>query len=118
MPDDFTRLADDLDQADVSTDDSPPTSLTLVLDPPVEVDKKTFSSLHLVEPTGRQVQLAENEVGTQASFGAIRKYQFSLIARVGRVPVEVIHAMPISQINEAWGFLGPLVKGGPLTGGI
>ena len=65
MPDDFTRLADDLDQADVSTDDSPPTSLTLVLDPPVEVDKKTFSSLHLVEPTGRQVQLAENEVGKQ-----------------------------------------------------
>jgi hypothetical protein len=94
-----------------------PRVLDIELDPPIEWNGKTYSSLHLEEPTGRMVERAEGELSQASNFQALRRYQFALLSLVSGVPRQVIEQMRISQINEGTDFLRPFISGGPETGG-
>lgn len=121
MSDLLVRLPDDLEpgtKANGEAKEAHPEVLEVSIDPPIEVDKKVFTSFTLHEPTGKIVQLAEKELTSAPSPFTIRTYQFTMIARSGRVPRELVEQLPISKIRECWGFLLPYIKDGPVTGVI
>lgn len=96
-----------------------PTTLDIELDPPIEKNGTTYTTLHFEEPTGKQVERAETELtagGTQPSLHHLRRYQFALLSLCAGVPRSVIEEMRISQIEEAALFLASFSNAGPRTG--
>lgn len=82
---------------------------TLDMDIDVTFQRKRFTSLHLEEPTGKQLERAEIELNTTAPTAyMMRRYQISLVAAVAGVPREVVLELKQSQIEEAFGFLSDL----------
>ena len=76
-----------------------------------------ITRLHLQEPTGRQVETAEKELIGGPNAYTLRRYQITLIAQVAKVDRQVVESMPVSQIEEAFDFLGGLLARGRQTGG-
>jgi Phage tail assembly chaperone proteins, E, or 41 or 14 len=99
-----------------SLDDDRPLTMDLEIDPPVEWNNKTYTSLHLEEPTGEMVERAEQELAGNVSVHALRKYQIALVSHGAGVPRQVIQRMRISQIKKAADFLSVFMGGGPATG--
>jgi hypothetical protein len=110
-------LPDDLEQEDSLDVETPPERVRdYDIDPPITFAKKPFSRLHLCEPTGAQIQKAEFELAAAQNIFTMRRYQITLIAAVAKVPREVVEAMRVTQIEECFEFLGPLLAPGPRTG--
>ena len=97
-------------------DDDLPRILDIEIDPPIEWNGKTYSTLHLEEPTGRMIEKAEQELSGGANFAALRKYQFALVSNASHTPRAVVEKMRISQIQQAADFLGSFMPGGLGTG--
>jgi hypothetical protein len=111
-----TRLAANGEASAEPDLDDLPRTLDIELDPPVEDNGKTYSTLHLEEPTGLMVERAEAELAGAMSVHALRKYQISLVSHGAGVPRSVVNKMRISQIREAADFLSRFIGGGPPTG--
>jgi hypothetical protein len=90
-------------------DDALPRSLDIEIDPLVDFSGKTYSSLHLEEPTMQMVNRAEQEMPNT------RGYQTALISHAAGVPRAVIDKMRISQANEAFAFLSGFLRAGLQT---
>lgn len=89
----------------------------LVIDPPIEwSDGKTYEVLHLQEPTGKQMEMAESELKAETNIYTLRRYQIALISHASKTPKGVIENMRISQIEEASSFLQRFTRGGRETG--
>lgn len=97
-------------------DDAFPRVLDIDIEPPLEVNGKTYSSLHLEEPTARMVERAEAELAGNMSVHSLRKYQIALVSQGAAVPRAVIEQMRISQVREAADFLSSFIGAGPPTG--
>jgi hypothetical protein len=110
-PDDAPRTGNGL-----RADDDTPRSLDIELDPPIEFNGKTYSTLHLEEPTGRMIERAESELATTANIHTLRKYQFAIVSLASGVPRGAIEQMRISQIEDAALFLARFTGGGRATG--
>jgi Phage tail assembly chaperone proteins, E, or 41 or 14 len=95
-----------------------PRTLDIEIEPPIELNGKTYSTLHLAEPTAKMVELAEQELSASMSVHALRKYQIALVAQGSQTPLPVIQRMRISQVREAADFLSAFIGGGPQTGEI
>lgn len=109
------RLPDDLEGS--STEPEPiAKTLDLEIDPPVEYQRKRFDVLHLREPTGAQLEKAEQELAGGPNAYTLRRYMITMVAAVAKVPREVVLAMRQSQIEEAFDFLSRSRPAGPPTG--
>lgn len=87
-----------------------PLARTLDLDIDVTFQKKRFTSLHLEEPTAKQLERAEIELNTATPTAyTMRRYQIALVAAVAQVPREVVLELRFSQLNEAFDFLADLL---------
>lgn len=95
-----------------------PKTMDLEVSPSIELNGKTYDVMHLQEPTHFQVETAELEIGQFASYNAYRKYKAKLVSLVSGWPIEVVKRMQISQMEDAFNFLAPFIKGGPQTGAI
>ena len=107
----------DADAFDAGDDDREPRTLTIHLDPPIEVNGRTFTELHLEEPTAQMVERAEAELAGNMSVHALRKYQIAFVSQGSKTPRAVIERMRITQVKEAADFLSSFLgSGGPETG--
>lgn len=97
-------------------EDELPKTLEFTLDPPLVLNEKTYDTMSLQEPTAFQVESAEMEIGNQASFSAMRRYQIKLVANVSGWPVEVVRRMPISQMLRGFNYLRDFIAAGQETG--
>jgi hypothetical protein len=86
------------------------------IDPPIEVNGKTYDVLHLEEPTAQMIERAEQELSGAMSVHALRKYQISLVSLGSKTPRAVVERMRISQVKEAADFLSSFIGGGPAIG--
>jgi hypothetical protein len=87
-----------------------PEPRTLDMDIDVTFQKKRFTSLHLEEPTAKQLERAEIELNTTSPTAyTMRRYQIALVASVAQVPREVVLELKFSQLNEAFDFLADLL---------
>ena len=69
----------------------PPLPRTLDIDIDITFQKKRFTSLHLEEPTAKQLERAEIELNTASPTAyTMRRYQIALVASVAQVPREVV----------------------------
>jgi hypothetical protein len=93
----------------VRADDGLPRVHDIEIDPPVEWNGRTFSTLHLEEPTINMVNRAEQEMPNT------RGYQIALISHSANVPRAVIEKLRISQANEAFSFLSGFLRAGLQT---
>jgi len=93
-----------------------PRTLDLEIEPPLDVNGKTYSTLHLEEPTARMVERAESELGGNMTVHTLRKYQIALVSHGAAVPRAVIEQMRISQVRQAADFLSSFIGDGPATG--
>jgi hypothetical protein len=114
--DNLVRLPDNLEQPEQPDLASTPKTLDLDIDPPVEFQRKRFDVLHLQEPTGGQLEKAEQELAGGPNAYTLRRYMITLVAAVAKVPREVVLAMRQSQIEAAFDFLSRSRPGGPPTG--
>jgi hypothetical protein len=97
--------------------DGEPLARTLDMDIDVTFQKKRFTSLHLEEPTAKQLERAEIELNTSnPNAYTMRRYQIALIAAVAGVPREVVLELKFSQLNEAFDFLSDLLAPSPRDG--
>lgn len=93
---------------DASEEEALPRTLDLDID--VTFQKKRFTSLHLEEPTAKQLERAEIELNTaNPTAYTMRRYQIALIASVAQVPREVVLELRYTQLNEAFDFLSDLL---------
>lgn len=76
--------------------------------------------LHLKEPTAQQQYLAERELSTTdprtARPAEWRMFMMVLVAGVANVPLDVIKALPVTKLEEAFDFLGTIRGIGQATG--
>jgi Phage tail assembly chaperone proteins, E, or 41 or 14 len=93
-----------------------PRTLDLEIDPPIEANGKTYSSLHLEEPTARMVERAEAEMAAGMTVHTLRKYQIALVSQGSGFPRAVIEQMRISQVRTAADFLSRFIADGLQTG--
>jgi Phage tail assembly chaperone proteins, E, or 41 or 14 len=105
-----------LDDTQDARDPSVPLTRDIEIDPPVEWNGKTYTTLHLEEPTTRQQKISEQELAGGVNMVTIRNQQIALVSQVSGVPRAVIEAMRISQMLEAYNFLAPYADAGPKTG--
>ncbi|MFT8850168.1 phage tail assembly protein [Acetobacter orientalis] len=98
-------------------DDLPPT-LTIELDPPIEVKGgATYSELNLSEPLSGQVLNAEKHL--KGNFGAaeLRLYALTLVSQNSGVPMNVLRDYcPIGALNKAANYLQRFIEAGQDTG--
>jgi hypothetical protein len=98
-------------------DDDERRTLTIHLDPPIEVNGRAYTELHLEEPTAQMVERAEAELAGNMSVHALRKYQIAFVSQGSKTPRAVIEKMRITQVKEAADFLSSFLGGGgPETG--
>lgn len=97
-------------------EDAFPRTLDIEIDPPLEVNGKTYSSLRLEEPTARMVERAESELGGTMTVHTLRKYQIALVSQGSGTPRAVIEQMRISQVRQAADFLSSFIGVGLPTG--
>jgi len=101
-----------------TTDDDEPLARTLDIDIDVTFQKKRFTSLHLEEPTAKQLEKAEIELNTREPTAyTMRRYQIALVAAVAQVPREVVLELRFSQLTEAFDFLAELLAPSRKDGG-
>jgi hypothetical protein len=94
-----------------------PPPRTLDMDIDVTFQKRRFTSLHLEEPTAKQLEKAEVELNTREPTPyTMRRYQIALIAAVAQVPREVVLELKHSQLTEAFDFLAGLLAPSPKDG--
>jgi Phage tail assembly chaperone proteins, E, or 41 or 14 len=92
-----------------ASEDEPYAERTRDIDIDITFQKKRFTTLHLEEPTGKQLERAELELNTNAPTPyMMRRYQITLIAAVAQVPREVVLELKQSQIEDAFDFLSGL----------
>lgn len=98
-------------------EDLPPT-LTIELDPPIEVKGgATYSELNLSEPLSGQVLNAEKHL--KGNFGAaeLRMYALTLVSQNSGVPMNVLRDYcPIGTLNKAANYLQRFIEAGQNTG--
>jgi hypothetical protein len=97
-------------------DDDLPRFLDIEIDPPIEWNGKTYSVLHLEEPTGQQIERAEAELAVSVNVHTLRKYQLAVISQASGMPRQAVEKMRISQIKQAADFLTSFTSSGPETG--
>jgi hypothetical protein len=96
-----------------------PLPRTLDMDIDITFQKKRFTSLHLEEPTAKQLERAEIELNTQNPTPySMRRYQIALVAAVAQVPREVVLELRHSQLTEAFDFLAGLLAPSQQDGAI
>jgi hypothetical protein len=115
---DMVSLPDD---ADPDAPEAPAEEHRTTWDYPVDLrwKQQRISVLHLREPSAKHVELAEREITVpprQATAVMMRRYQIVLLSQVARVPKEVIEDMPVTALEEAYGFLAGLLERGRSTG--
>jgi Phage tail assembly chaperone proteins, E, or 41 or 14 len=94
-----------------------PAPRTLDMDIDVTFQKKRFTSLHLEEPTAKQLERAEIELNTtNPTPYTMRRYQIALVASVAQVPREVVLELRHSQLQDAFDFLAVLLDRSPKDG--
>jgi hypothetical protein len=108
------RAGNGVDHA--ADDDNVPRELDIEIDPPVEDNGKTYSTLHLQEPTTGQTLRAEQELAAGTNIHTMRLYQISIVSQVSGVPRSAILKMPTSLVDEAGAFLASLPARGRATG--
>lgn len=90
---------------------------TLDMDIDITFQKKRFTSLHLEEPTAKQLERAELELNTpNPTAYTMRRYQIALVAAVGQVPREVVLELRHSELTRAFDFLSDLLAPSPKDG--
>jgi hypothetical protein len=98
-------------------DEEEPLPRTLDMDIDITFQKKRFTSLHLEEPTAKQLERAELELNNaNPTAYMMRRYQIALVAAVAQVPREVVLELRSSQLNEAFDFLAVLLAPSPKDG--
>jgi hypothetical protein len=101
----------DLAAVEARRQDGIPRTLDLAIDPPIEWDSKFYDTLHLREPTGRMLLLAEGELTGDLNPQKLRKFQIALISHGADVPRQVVERLPASLLREAYNFLVRLSGG-------
>ena len=94
-----------------------PRFLDIEIDPPIEWNNSTYTTMHLEEPTARMIQRSEQEWGTEGMTPAnMTKYKIALVSNASGLPRQVIDNLRISQLNEAYHFLTGFMSSGLPTG--
>ena len=108
---------DALTEFDQDGEDDEPLARTLDMDIDITFQKKRFTSLHLEEPTAKQLERAELELNSKDPTAYMfRRYQIALIAGVAKVPREVVLELRNSQLVEAFDFLAAMLAPSPKDG--
>jgi len=108
-------ITSEFGDGDASEDEALPRTLDLEID--VTFQKKRFTSLHLEEPTAKQLERAELELNTvNPTAYMMRRYQIALVAAVAKVPREVVLELRHSELQRAFDFLGELLAPIPKDG--
>jgi hypothetical protein len=94
----------------------PARTLDIEIDPPVDANGRTWTMLHLEEPTARMIERAEAELAGAVNMHTMRKYQIALVSQCSGAPRAVVEQMRISQVREAADFLSSFIAAGPPTG--
>jgi hypothetical protein len=105
-----------MDGMTIETSTEEPRTLDIDLVDPIEVAGRTYTSLHLEEPTAQMVERAESELANNMSVHTLRKFQISLVSQGAKVPRAVVERMKISQVKAAADFLSSFTGSGPPTG--
>jgi len=93
-----------------------PRTLRIELDPHIEVNGRTYTTLDLSEPTGRMIVNAEAELARGNDVHSLRKFQLALVSQASGLPRAVVENMRITQIEEAFNFLTSFKPNGTRTG--
>lgn len=105
------------DEFDATVSEDEPLARTLDMDIDVTFQKKRFTTLHLEEPTAKQMERAELELNhPNPTAYMFRRYQIALVAAVAQVPREVVLELRSSQLAEAFDFLAVLLAPIPKDG--
>jgi Phage tail assembly chaperone proteins, E, or 41 or 14 len=108
-------ISSEFDADDGGEDEALPRTLDLDID--VTFQKKRFTSLHLEEPTAKQLERAELELNTTSPTAyTMRRYQIALVAAVAKVPREVVLELRHSELTKAFDFLAELLAPTPKDG--
>ena len=110
-------IVDQFDAAEPDESEAPvPATLDIELDPPIEFAKKTFTMLHLREPTSGETQQALAEIANGSNPYTQHRMATRLVALVAKVPVEVVLKLPESQVQRALDFFARIGTAGRLIG--
>src|SRR5262249_42795894 len=86
-------------------------TLDIAIEPPITVNDRTYTTLHLEEPSAQMVVAAEAELAGPMNVHSLRKYQIALVSQGSKTPRAVIERMRISQVREAADFLSQFIGG-------
>ena len=92
-------------------------TMDLDIDPPIEINGKPYTRLHLEEPTAQMMERAEAELAHGYDAWSLRKYQIWLVSQGGKLPRAVVEKMRVTQVKKAADFLQSFLASGPETGG-
>jgi hypothetical protein len=96
-----------------------PHFIDLPIDPPVEWNNCTYDTMHVVEPTNRQMMAAEaawGQAGNSSNAQILRNFHISLVSQCSGLPRQVIELIPARVSKEAYNFLVRCAGGYPLIG--
>jgi hypothetical protein len=93
-------------------------TLDIDLDPPVSSSNgQTYATLHLQEPTGKQVYAAELELKSNPpTVPEWRAFQIALLSQVSGINRDAIGNIPIGVLDEAIDFLNSIRRSVRRTG--
>ena len=100
--------------ASSDTEDDYGITLTITLDPPLEVNGATYPFITLNEPTLGQMTKAESALGDMTP-QRIRMFQMSLVEIASGLSGVVVGALPITVLNRAATFLMGFSSAGRVT---
>lgn len=91
-------------------------TLTLTIDPPIELQRGRYDTLELREPTAKQMLNAEAHLRRGVNMESVRLREIELVAAVSGWPKPAVELLPISKLVEAADFLLGFSQAGPATG--
>ena len=95
-------------------------TMTIALFEPIKIGGTTHEEITLQEPTAGALRDAERELGNgvpgTSSIAQLSAYKIAVVAAGARVNRVVIERMRMSQVNEAFAFLSPLLEAGQRIG--
>ena len=89
-----------------------PEPLTIDFSPPIEAAGGLLERIVLREPTGSEVQFAEQHLTAKNGNRATRLYQRALVSRVSGVPEAALDDVPLGSFTRAARYLQDFVEAG------
>jgi hypothetical protein len=98
------------------SDTLPDATFTLPLSKTINFDGREYTHITLQEPSVKTVLRADEHLRNGMMAHALRNREIYLVALTAAVPVPVVEAMRISDLNRALAYILPFLELGQKTG--